>query len=154
LSSNSWDSSIWVRVNLIAQGNTLQVQVSRLDSGQYLNQDGDWQTDPAIAMSVTDSGLAAGGSVGLVRPASYSGSLVFDDFDAQALPTEPTTAPPDGVAVDGAVPTAPPDDAGPPSAPSDTPVPVPSSPPTHSAPNPPGDAITPPAPSAGLPDVG
>jgi hypothetical protein len=143
LSSNEWDSNIWVRVNLIAQGNTLQVQVSRLDSGQYLNQDGDWQDDPAIAMSVTDNGLAGGGSVGLIRPPSYSGDVVFDDFDAQPITSQPDT-PPAGTPTDGSGPAAPPTDAGPPTAPGDTPTTDPTSPPTNSSPNPP-------APSTGRP---
>src|SRR5207253_1370144 len=80
LLSNTWDSNIWAHVTLTADGDTLQVQVMRLDSGEYLNQDGDWQTDPAIAMSVNDSVLTAGGAVGLVRPAIYSGPLLYDNF--------------------------------------------------------------------------
>ena len=44
LSSNGWDSNIWARVQLIAQGNVLQVQVTRADTGQYLNENGDWQS--------------------------------------------------------------------------------------------------------------
>jgi hypothetical protein len=144
LSSNEWDSSIWVRVNLIAQGNTLQVQVSRLDSGQYLNQDGDWQDDPAIAMSVTDSGLTGGGSVGLLRPASYSGNLVFDDFDAQAL-----TSQPGGGQTSNDPPATPPD--APPTLPSDPSTGDPSTPPPTSSP---GGEVTPPTPGSHPPELG
>src|SRR5262249_28321928 len=93
LSSNEWDSGMWVNVNLIAQGSTLQAQIVRADTGQFLNQDGDWQSDPAIAMSVSDTSLPNGGFVGLVRPASYSGPLYFDDFNSISLATAPP--PPD-----------------------------------------------------------
>jgi hypothetical protein len=149
LSSNEWDSGMWVHVSLIAQGSTLQAQIIRADTGQYLNQDGDWQSDPAIAMSVNDSGLTSGGFVGIVRPASYSGPLYFDDFNSTSL----ATAPP------------PPDTGGntnpPTSDPGSTTPPPPSDPgtitPPTSSPGDPGPVtppVTPPAvPPASLPPV-
>src|SRR5262249_2419585 len=57
LSSNDWFSGQWAQVTLIAEGSSLQVQVTRADTGEYLNQNGDWQSDPAVAISVTDNSL-------------------------------------------------------------------------------------------------
>jgi hypothetical protein len=112
LSSGTWDSNLWVRLNFTIQGDTLQLQVIRLDNGKYLNQDGDWQDDPDIAISVSDTALDQSGYAGLVRPASYSGRVLFDDVAIDPLPASapidsppiqdpPVTTPPDSVPPDG-----------------------------------------------------
>jgi hypothetical protein len=80
LHSVSWFSDQWVRVTLGVSGTTLQAQVFRIDTAQYLNGAGQWQAAPAWALTATDSNLAAGGLVGVGRPSSYVGTLIFDDF--------------------------------------------------------------------------
>src|SRR5205823_3278235 len=82
LQSNDWVSGTWAHVNFLVQGNTLQVQFQRLDTGEYLTQEGNWQADPAIAISATDTAITGGGFVGVGRPASYSGPVYVDDFAA------------------------------------------------------------------------
>ncbi|HLW67884.1 MAG TPA: hypothetical protein VKS79_21385 [Gemmataceae bacterium] len=104
LSSNDWFSGQWANVTLIAQGNSLQIQVTRKDNGEYLNQNGDWQSDPAVAISVTDNTLPQSGYVGVGREASYSGEVLFGNVQVNSLssPTSPTNPPP----------TTPPDTTG------------------------------------------
>lgn len=99
LTSNTWISGIWVNVSLVVQGNTLQVEVYRLDNGQYLNQDGNWQASPAIAMSVNDSTLTKTGYVGIVRPASYSGQVYYDNFSVVQSSAPPSVPAPPVVTV-------------------------------------------------------
>src|SRR5262249_10574501 len=100
LSSNDWFSGQWANVTLIAEGNSLQVQVMRRDTGEYLNQNGDWQADPTVAVSVTDNTLTQGGYVGIGREASYSGQVPFGNVEVNSLSsptpvtTPPTTTPP------------------------------------------------------------
>jgi len=80
LKSASWFSDQWARVTLAARGAALQAQVFRTDTAQYLNAAGQWQNAPAWALTATDTNLSGGGCVGLGRPASYVGSIYFDDF--------------------------------------------------------------------------
>jgi hypothetical protein len=82
--SASWFEAKWARVVLQASGSTLSVQVERIDDGRFLNASGQWQASPAWALTATDSSVPAGGLVGLDRPASYTGSLYFDDFRAES----------------------------------------------------------------------
>jgi hypothetical protein len=106
LKSANWFSDHWVRLTLSVNGTMLQASVVRLDTGQYLNSSGQWQTSPAWALTVNDNsslGLAAavggntmltggptqgasplsgGGLVGLGRPSSYAGTVIVDDFSA------------------------------------------------------------------------
>ena len=124
LTSNVWTNGIWVNVSLTVQGNTLQVELYRLDSGQYLNQDGNWQAAPAIAMSVNDSTLTKTGYAGIVRPASYSGSVYYDNFSVVQSSAPPSVSTPPVVTVPppppslppsqqpGSVPTPPPNGGG------------------------------------------
>lgn len=146
LSSNTWDSNLWARLELTVQGDNLQVQVIRTDTNQYLNQNGDWQSDPAVAMSVTDEGLPQGGAVGLARPASYSGRLLFDDFSVVALAAPPPTTPPP---VAGDTPDSPPVTPPPPDSPPVTSPPpstgggIPTTPPVTTPPTNPPPTIPP-----------
>jgi hypothetical protein len=78
--SASWVSNVWVRAGLYVSGSTLRAQVLRLDTGQYLTDAGQWQDAPAWALSLTDTVLTGAGEAGLARPASYTGSVTFDDF--------------------------------------------------------------------------
>jgi hypothetical protein len=84
LTSSSWTSDLWARATLQTTGTTLKAQVYRTDTGQYLNSAGQWQTSQTWALTATDSSLTQGGYVGLARPASYAGTVVFDDFGALA----------------------------------------------------------------------
>ncbi|MFL5340745.1 MAG: hypothetical protein ACJ8F7_11390 [Gemmataceae bacterium] len=133
--SNSWDSGIWAHVQLIVQGDVLQVQITRADTGQYLNENGDWQTDPATVITVADDAISGGGLVGVGRPASYSGRLLFDDFSVDStanLPppvSPPPVTPPGGTTTGGSTPppvtpptTTPPGETG---GPTPTPIPLP-----------------------------
>jgi hypothetical protein len=87
LSSTGWFSGPWVRATLSVAGSTLRAQIYRTDTSQYLNAAGQWQAAQAWALSVTDTVITQAGQVGLGRPASYTGSLVFDDFSAQPAAT-------------------------------------------------------------------
>jgi hypothetical protein len=82
LSSADFLNPLWVRVNFDAQNTTLRARVYRVDTGQYLTVTGQWQTAPTWALTVTDSTLIGPGYVGLERPASYAGTVTFDDFTA------------------------------------------------------------------------
>ena len=50
LQSNDWVSGTWAHVNFLVQGNTLQVQFQRLDTGEYLTQEGNWQAKFSAAL--------------------------------------------------------------------------------------------------------
>src|SRR5262249_5397313 len=80
LSSASYFSGQWVRMTLYVNGSNLRAQVFRPDTSQYLNASGQWQSDQAWALNLTDTGLAQAGLAGLERPASYTGAQYWDDF--------------------------------------------------------------------------
>lgn len=82
LKSNVYTSGLWIRVSITAQDNKLQARVQRLDTGAWLNNSGDWMSDPAAALDASDSTIAGSGKAGLSRPASYSGNIAFDNFEA------------------------------------------------------------------------
>jgi hypothetical protein len=89
LHSATYFSQKWVRITLSAAGSTLRAQVSRVDTGQYLNAGGGWQTAPTWALTVTDAGLAGAGLAGVVRPARYAGAVTLDDFAVAPPPGPP-----------------------------------------------------------------
>jgi hypothetical protein len=95
LQSASWFSDVWVRATLTVTGSTLQAQVVRVDTGAYLNTAGQWQAAPTTALSTSDITIPESsltGLVGLARPASYTGTITFDDFAMTALaPPAPST---------------------------------------------------------------
>jgi hypothetical protein len=105
--SASYFSGQWVSVTLTITGTTLQAQVQRLDTGQYLTATGQWQAAPAVALTLTDTALSGPGQAGLARPASYTGTVTFDDFGVLSLDTQPPavafTAPAAGGTVSGTV---------------------------------------------------
>jgi hypothetical protein len=80
LSSVSYLSGQWVQVTLSAVGSSLNVQVYRLDTHQYLNSSGKWQSAQAWVLSRTDTRLTGPGMVGLVNPPHAAGSVYFDDL--------------------------------------------------------------------------
>src|SRR5262249_28062079 len=78
--STDYVSSRWVRITLEASGNALSDQVYRTDTGLYLNRLGQWQSDPAWAIGITDSALSGSGLAGVERAAAYAGAAALDDF--------------------------------------------------------------------------
>lgn len=80
VSSASWFSNQWAQVTLDLKGTTLRAQVVRLDTGQYLNGSGQWQSAQTWALSKTDTAITGAGQSGLARPAYYSGTVTVDDF--------------------------------------------------------------------------
>ncbi len=91
LNSAAWFSDQWAQVTLSISGSSLQAQVYRPDTKAYLNAAGQWQTAPTSALSVSDTAISGGGQVGVGRPASYTGSLAFDDVTADPLVGAPPT---------------------------------------------------------------
>ena len=83
IKSSAYVSGQWVRARLIAVGDSLQVQVFRTDTRQWLTPDGSWSDSPDFAISVHDSSITAGGKAGIGRHAGASGPLTIDDFAAQ-----------------------------------------------------------------------
>jgi hypothetical protein len=85
-------SGQWVRLTLRAIGNSLQAEVYRHDTSQYMTASGGWQAAQTYALTATDTDPAAilgGGQAGVGRPAGYAGSasnLNFDDFSVLQLP--------------------------------------------------------------------
>src|SRR5439155_10634225 len=80
IKSADYVSSEWVKVSLSAKGPTLQVQVSLQNTGKFLTSGGQWQTNPAWALTRTDTAITGVGQVGLARQASTSGTVNFDNF--------------------------------------------------------------------------
>ncbi len=80
INSPDWFSNRWVQVTLDVEGNLLRAQLYRPDTGQYLSASGQWQAAPAWALQVQDSTIVGPGQVGLGRPASYAGTVNFDNF--------------------------------------------------------------------------
>jgi hypothetical protein len=87
IDSASYFSGQWVRATLSVSGGSLQVQLRRLDTNQYLNSSGRWQSDTTAALGATDTALSGPGLAGLARAASYTGTVVFDDFAVTPLGT-------------------------------------------------------------------
>jgi hypothetical protein len=114
LISTSYTSSVWVRLTLQVQGNTLTAQVYRPDKNQYLNSTGGWQSASAWALQTTDSnqpltGGTNGSLIGLARLAQYVNSIAFDDFGYGSAsndfdpPTVSITAPAAGATLSNVV---------------------------------------------------
>jgi len=93
--SATYVSSLWLTVSLKITASTLEVTVYRADTRQYLAADGTWKSEKFDAISTTDGTLAAAGYVGVNRPASYSGRIMFDDIALVNRDATPTTTPPD-----------------------------------------------------------
>ncbi|HJT77911.1 MAG TPA: hypothetical protein VJ739_11980, partial [Gemmataceae bacterium] len=93
LSSAKYFSQQWVNVTLSVSGTELRAQLQRLDTGQYLNAAGGWQSAATWALDVTDAAVAGPGLVGLGRPVSYAGTVLFDNFSATPLALPRPTIP-------------------------------------------------------------
>ena len=122
LNSSAWSSGIWVQASLVVKGNQLRVQISRSDTGQYLDAAGNWGLSPIWAISLTDSSIASGGLAGLSRGSGVAGDLLFDNFLVNAAPVNMTwaTAIPTEADKPTTIPAPPPDIT-----PTPTPVPTP-----------------------------
>lgn len=123
LNSADWFSKEWINVSFVVQGNRLQVQIVRADTGEYLNENGLWQSDVTTAMVDTDGSLTSGGNVGLVRPSSYTGRVLYRDFQVLVAASAPTVDPPTNPP-----PITTPPDGMPPIDPTPVPTPPPSPP--------------------------
>ncbi len=90
--SSDYLSGAWVRIAFQADGNSLRAMLYRLDTRQYLNANGQWQSQSAWALVRKDSAIAEGGSVGLGRESGYAGDTVFDSLQVYGInPTGPGT---------------------------------------------------------------
>jgi carbon storage regulator CsrA len=109
VSSPDYVSGKWACVTLYVSGTNLRAQVEHLDRFQYLNAAGQWPTDPAWALNLTDASIAGSGLVGIGRPSSYTGVLTFDDFGTgptstdSVAPSVTITSPADATAISGLV---------------------------------------------------
>lgn len=83
--SAGYFSGKWVRVSLTAQGPQIGVRAERLDTGEFLNAEGQWQDDPVDAVRVRDTSIGGAGLVGIGRPARYSGATYVDDIEVRSL---------------------------------------------------------------------
>src|SRR5579883_664640 len=94
-SSNSgYVSGDWIRVSLLPTGSTVKVEVSRQDTGQYLNSSGTWQTTETAVITATTSLPSTQGDVGVGRNAIYAGAVSFDDFSVIDSTSSPPVVPP------------------------------------------------------------
>ncbi len=80
ITSKQWTTDLWVRVTLYVNGTNVRAQVYRPDRSQYLSNTGLWQDTPTWALNLTDTALTSAGQAGVARPASYTGTVAFDDF--------------------------------------------------------------------------
>jgi hypothetical protein len=84
LRSKTWLSGQWVRISLTTIADHLYVHVLRHDTGQYLNDRGDWQFGLTYALSVQDSSISQDGFAGISREASHAGRVRIDHFQTAA----------------------------------------------------------------------
>jgi len=78
--TSAYLSGRWVRVELVPTGNTVSVQVTRSDTGRYLNANGTWQTAATSAITTTTTLMTASGFAGVGRTGAYSGTVKLDTF--------------------------------------------------------------------------
>jgi hypothetical protein len=91
ITSTSWFEGSWARLTLTVNGNQLQAQIYRPDTGKYLNASGQWQSASATMFSVTDSAITGAGYAGVGRIAGYAGNIYFDNFSVSPLNTTTAT---------------------------------------------------------------
>ena len=89
--SSAYLSGKWVNVSLVPTGTTVKVEVTRADTGQYLNSAGSWQAAKTTAITATTTLNPAQGQIGVGRSGVYAGAVVLDDFSAV---TDPPVPPP------------------------------------------------------------
>ncbi|HEY7423302.1 MAG TPA: Ig-like domain-containing protein, partial [Gemmataceae bacterium] len=83
VTSKSYIDNMWVQETLGLSGTTLEAQLYRPDTQQYMDSNGNWQSTPTWAFqNVTDSSIGGGGQEGVGRPVvqEYVDTNYFDDF--------------------------------------------------------------------------
>jgi hypothetical protein len=80
INSPDWFDDRWAQLTLDVEGGTVRARIYRPDTGQYLSAGGVWQSAQAWAMQVQDATISGPGQVGVGRPASYAGTVSFDNF--------------------------------------------------------------------------
>lgn len=107
--SNTYVSNVWVRASLTVVDDRLHAVVYRLDTGQFLRPDGQWQTGFIRALDVQDRRITGAGFIGLERPALYAGTVSVDDFEMSTADGDVTPpvvridSPSPGATVTGAI---------------------------------------------------
>jgi hypothetical protein len=107
--SANWIVNQWVNVTLFTNGNNVRAYVQN-STGQYLNNSGQWQSNQAWALNLTDTSITSGGEIGVGRLPSYVGTNYVDDFYyvPVAMESQPPnvtiSAPAAGATVSGVVP--------------------------------------------------
>ena len=85
ISSPDYISGEWIHLTLNVCGSTIQSEVERLDTGQYLNSSGVWQSTAAWATTTTDTAITGVGYCGIARTAMYSGPVYLDDVEIDTI---------------------------------------------------------------------
>jgi hypothetical protein len=70
----------WVRLTLTPVGGSAGITAQRLDTQQYLNSQGDWQSTVTEVTRVTVTPTSQSGLVGVGRVAGRAGNAFVDDF--------------------------------------------------------------------------
>ena len=73
----------WYNVKLSLNGRDVSIEVTREDTHQYLNADGNWQTTPISAIGVEIEPTATSGYVGMGRGLGGYGLAFVDDFKVE-----------------------------------------------------------------------
>lgn len=95
--SSTYVSRQWVKVSLVPTGTNATITVSRQDTGQFLNSQGQWQATETTAISAKVAAQSGDGLLGMGRAARYAGTVKFDNFALVPTPTPtptPTSPPP------------------------------------------------------------
>src|SRR5262249_55216474 len=82
--ATDWPAGQWIEVTLQPAGVRFSVSVRRIDTGQFLNSAGNWQTAATAALSATDAAVTGNGQAGIARPPSGVGQVRVDDFTTLA----------------------------------------------------------------------
>jgi hypothetical protein len=85
VASATYLSGQWLKATLVTHGSTLEAQIYRTDTHQYLNSRGHWQSAATFALVRSDKAISSGGLVGLARPSNHGGTVAFDDFKAVGI---------------------------------------------------------------------
>ncbi|HEY7154825.1 MAG TPA: Ig-like domain-containing protein [Gemmataceae bacterium] len=82
VTSKSYIDNMWVQETLGLSGTTVEAQLYRPDTQQYMDSSGNWQSTPTWALTATDTSITGGGQAGVGRPVvpEYVDTNYFDDF--------------------------------------------------------------------------
>ncbi len=93
VATDAWLGQDWVRATLSVSGSTLSVQVYRMDTGQYLTANGEWQALPTWAIQTTDTSIVGAGYAGIGRASGSTGSVIFENFLVVSAPAAAAGSP-------------------------------------------------------------